>query len=259
MGNYKHKKKKNSLFVEFYSPIQTPSLSLFYNDNWVLQQWHESTVKRRYFSNAVGIGYERVFNNNLIIRPRIGLTFRNIFESTYLNTYDNGYKNVAYAEYTYTQRHINIFLGLAKRIKLHERVNLDLGFELSQVTYLDAENNYYSKTDHFQRYVSTAHQTSEVIGSIELGKAFIFGIGPYIKPEYHFNDKLLISMEMQIYFSMSYSKAAHRVDGKSVQTVYPAVEGSPFEYPIPDQDFEIDLLQWNWTKISPLIRLGYKF
>jgi hypothetical protein len=111
-------KKKNTISIEFYQPIQN-SIREFYNDDWVLNTYptEKNNYSRSSFSNAFGISYERI-KDNTVFRVRLGITIRDIkehqdFET--LNTTDN-YSTDLNQSFKYNQNHI-INYNLIKNYK----------------------------------------------------------------------------------------------------------------------------------------------
>ena len=257
--NNDNENKKNAIYLEFYQPIQTPSLREFYNDEWILTPSNKYT--RHYFSNSVGIAYERVFKNNIIFRPRFGMTFRKLSEKNFTEKYNTGNQDITITEqYNYNQKHINLFLGFGKRLSIVKHLNLDLGIDLSSVLYLHGNTEYYSIIDYYLPYTWDHVGEQEDWWTNKVGKAYCFGVGPYIKPEYVFSNNISISLELQMYFMYSVSK------DKSIITSRQRVhwdETSPIGYSLMDNSStgktEYDFGQWSWSRLSPLIRMGYKF
>lgn len=256
-GNFN---KNNSIYVEFYQPIQTPSLREFYNDEWILTPANKFT--RHYFSNSVGVCYERVFKNNIIFRPRFGMTFRKLTERNFTNKYNTGNQDITIEEkYDYNQKHINLFLGLAKRLPLIKHFNLDLGVDLTSVFYLNGNTTYYSGITYYWPNTNDIFGGDETWWTNKVGKAYCVGVGPYIKPEYVFSNNLSISAEVQMYFMYSGSHDKSTTTNRNRVWLDPSANGG-LSYLLDNSsngETKYDFGQWSWSRLSPLIRIGYKF
>lgn len=252
--------KKNTIYLEFYQPIQTPSLREFYNDEWLLTP--SNKYKRHYFSNSFGICYERVFKNNIVLRPRLGMTFRSVKEENFTDKFYNGSEDVTFEEkYDYNQKHINLFLGLAKRLTIINKLNLDLGIDLSSVFYLNGNTTYYGAYTYYWTNTPDIKGRDERWWTNKVGKAYCFGVGPYLKPEYNFPNNISISIELQMYFMYSLSKDESLFTSRNKVWLVPEANGGEdYLYDVSgDSKTKYNFSQWSWSRLSPLIRIGYKF
>lgn len=252
--------KKNSIYLEYYQPIQTPSLREFYNDEWILTPSNKYT--RHYFSNSIGISYERLLKDNIVIRPRFGMTFRKLKEENITDKFFNGAEDVTYKEnYDYNQKHINLFVGIAKRLRIANHFNLDLGLDLASVLYLNGNTTYYGGYTYYWTGTSDIKGGDEYWWTNKVGTASCYGIGPYIKPEYSFSNNLTISVEIQMYFMYSMSKDVSTTTSQHRTWLDPNANGG-IPYLLEESSegkTEYDFSQWSWSRLSPLIRIGYKF
>jgi hypothetical protein len=80
-------------------------------------------------------------------------------------------------------------------------------------------------------------------------------LGPILKPQYYFSDRLVVSAEFQVYFMKTFTNDKTT----RIETSYSTFEDGSFENIELSQEINYNVNQWNWTKISPLIRVGYKF
>jgi len=251
-------KKKNTISIEFYQPIQN-SIREFYNDDWVLNTYptEKNNYSRSSFSNAFGISYERI-KDNTVFRVRLGITIRDIkehqdFET--LNTTDN-YSTDLNQSFKYNQNHINIFVGVAKRIHLANNFDFDFGIDLASINYLEGKGDYsysvYQETisDNMPLYEQT------ITVSDRIGKIYSFGIGPVIKPQYNITKNLVVSAELQVYFMKTFTNDKSTRLEISDELIQPNNITQHVEL---HGDIKYDVNQWNWTKISPLMRIGYQF
>jgi hypothetical protein len=250
-------KFKNTISLEFYQPFQN-NIREFYNDDWILgyEPSEKSYYSRNAFSNAFGISYERVLKN-FILRTRFGVSVRKIEES-------NGYENISQEqnftsilskEYSYKQIHINSLIGVIKRVNLVNNFDLDLGIDFAFVHYQKAEGklqyNINEKTISDDRFLrEQIINVNDRIGSIQS-----IGFGPILKPLYNFSDRLVVSAEFQVYFMNTFTKDK-TIRLETSQTTFE--DGSSENIEI-SQEINYNINQWNWTKISPLIRIGYLF
>jgi len=251
-------KKKNTISIEFYQPIQN-SIREFYNDDWVLNTYptEKNNYSRSSFSNAFGISYERI-KDNTVFRVRLGITIRDIkehqdFET--LNTTDN-YSTDLNQSFKYNQNHINIFVGVAKRIHLANNFDFDFGIDLASINYLEGKGDYsysvYQETisDNMPLYEQT------ITVSDRIGKIYSFGIGPVFKPQYNITKNLVVSAELQVYFMKTFTNDKSTRLEISDELIQPNNITQHVEL---YGDIKYDVNQWNWTKVSPLIRIGYQF
>lgn len=246
--------KRNSISIEFYKPIEN-SLSEFYNFNYGFGNSINgiNNYSKNKLSNSFGISYERICINNIIFRPRIGLSRTKTNENQFSEELVDNPKKYT-KEYIYKQNNLNIFVGIAKRIDLTKKIKLDLGLDLASIYYSKGSGNY--KSIQTQKDINNGDTYKQEINIIsEMGKVYSFGIGPYIKPEVSIFTDFTLSFEMQVYFLRTISS------------------DQSFQLEISDQytndiNFDHNELKtlinnnfkfWEWTKISPLLRLGYKF
>jgi hypothetical protein len=252
--NIEQKIKRNSISIEFYKPIEN-SLPEFYDFNYGFGYSLDgvNNYSKSKFSNAFGISYERICKNNIIFRPRIGLS---IIENNENQVSEELVGNPAkyYSEYTYKQNHLNIFIGIAKRIDLTKKITLDLGLDLASIYYSKGKGNYNS-TKSITDLITGSIEKQDINRISEMGEVYSFGIGPYIKPEVVLFENFTLSLEIQMYFlkTMSNSKSY------KIEISDQFINEMNFEH------IELEAIVYNdynfceWTKISPLLRLGYKF
>jgi len=248
---------KNTISLEFYQPFQN-NIREFYNDEWILS--YEPSEKNNYsrnaFSNAFGISYERILKN-LIIRTRFGFSIREIEESYSfidINQEEDFITNLT-KDYSYRQIHINSLIGVAKRVKLVNSFDFDFGIEFAFVQYKKANGNY--------KYYLTQNTISDnrflfaqnIYVNDQFGSIQSIGLGPILKPQYYFSDRLVVSAEFQVYFMKTFTNDKTT----RIETSYSTFEDGSFENIELSQEINYNVNQWNWTKISPLIRVGYKF
>jgi hypothetical protein len=251
-------KKKNTISIEFYQPIQN-SIREFYNDDWVLNTYptEKNNYSRSSFSNAFGISYERI-KDNTVFRVRLGITIRDIkehqdFET--LNTTDN-YSTDLNQSFKYNQNHINIFVGVAKRIHLANNFDFDFGIDLASINYLEGKGDYSYSV--YQETISDNMPLYEqkITVSDRIGKIYSFGIGPVFKPQYNITKNLVVSAELQVYFMKTFTNDKSTRLEISDELIQPNNITQHVEL---YGDIKYDVNQWNWTKVSPLIRIGYQF
>ena len=246
--------KRNSISIEFYKPIEN-SLPEFYNYNYGFGNSINgiNNYSKNKLSNSFGISYERICDNNIIFRPRIGLSIIKTNEnqlSEELVENPNKYSK----EYTYKQNTLNVFIGIAKRINLTKKITLDLGLDLTSLYYSKGSGNY--KSSQTQRDLNTGDIYRQDISVIsEMGNVYSFGIGPYIKPEVTIFTDFTLSFEMQVYFLRTISND----QSSQLEISDQYMNDINFEHTelktLVNNNFKI----WEWTKISPLLRFGYKF
>lgn len=251
-------KYKNTISLEFYQPFQN-NIREFYNDDWILgyEPSENSNYSRNAFSNAFGISYERILKKNIIFRTRLGFSIREIKEH---NSYqemnpEEDFITLLAKEYNYNQIHINSLIGIAKRINVVNNLDLDFGVEFAFIHYGRADGKYNynieQKTISENRFLyNQIIKSNDKIGSIQS-----IGFGPILKPQYYFSERFVVSAEFQVYFMNTFTKDK-TTRTETSQTTF---EDGSFENNELIQEINYDVNQWNWTKISPLIRVGYLF
>jgi hypothetical protein len=246
--------KRNSISIEVYKPIEN-SLGEFYNydygfGNSIIGLNNYSKNK---FSNSFGISYERICANNIIFRPRIGLSITKTNENQLSEELIENPTKYS-KEYVYEQNNLNIFIGIAKRINLTKKITLDLGLDLASIHYSKGSGNY--KQIQTQKDLNTGDIYKQEIKVIsEMGKVYSFGIGPYIKPEVTIFTDFTLSFEMQVYFLKTIS------NDQSFQSEISDQYKNDINFEHIEQKTLVNnnLKFWEWTKITPLLRFGYKF
>jgi|SRR6218665_2949149 len=251
------KTKKNAISLEFYQPVQN-TIGEFYNDQWILSTYptEKNNYSRKSFSNAFGISYERV-QNDLVYRVRLGITIRDAkehqdFES--INTVQN-FKAQITQDYSYKQNHINAFIGIAKRINVAKNFNLDLGVDLASVYYSKGKGTYYYDNYQENTVDNSLLYRQTAISNDKIGNMYAFGLGPVLKPQYTISQNWFVAAEFQVYFMTTFTNDTTRRHSVN----YTTNSNNASVRTEVDGEVKYDVNQWNWTKISPLIRIGYEF
>lgn len=253
--------KKNSISIEYYKPIENSIRDFIWGGNVLsYPDWQRTDYSSNSESISLGVCYERVFRNNIIFRPRLGFSLIEVNEQNKSGIYTTGNNAIGNdtQNYHFNEKYINLFIGLAKRIELSKKINVDFGIDLASIFLVDGNRNLE------ENYITTNFLTQgnvykhNVNRQAEIGNSNSFGLGPYIKPEIVFCNNFFISAEFQIYFLKTIS------DGKSTQsdiTTDTFTNSSETNTVILKINREInnDIKQWNWSELSPLIRIGYKF
>ncbi|MFN3753622.1 hypothetical protein [Flavobacterium sp.] len=251
-------KKKNTISIEFYQPIQN-SLREFYNDDWLLSPYltEKNNYSRNAFSNAFGISYERI-KHDVVFRTRLGLTIRDIKEHLDFEAFniDENIKTTVNNNYTYTQNHINVFVGIAKRIHLANNFDFDFGIDLASVYYLEGKGDYNYNLYQESTLDNSPLYEQNITVNDRIGNISSFGLGPVFKPQYNFSENWVVSAEFQVYFMKTFSNnKSTRLEISDVSVPNQNINEHVEVY----GDVKYDVKQWNWTKISPLLRIGYQF
>jgi hypothetical protein len=248
------KPKINSIGLEFYKPIDN-ELSEFYGFNYGLGNTITGTNdhSNNSISTAFGISYERICKNNVIFRSRVGISIiRNDVEQISKEAAEN--PAIYSINYNYKQNQINVFIGVGKRVDLTNKVVLDLGLDVASIYYSKGKGDFNS----------TRTQTDLSSGDIfvnvsnvrsEMGKVNSFGIGPFIKPEVTVYKNITVALELQMYFL----KTTSGEGSYQIETFDQYVNNVNTQHTESETSVNNDLNIWKWTKVSPLIRLGYKF
>ena len=252
-NKYSLENKKNSISIEFYKPIEKSFNELNFDYGFGASIPGINNYSKEGVSNSFGLSYERICNNNIIFRPRIGLSITKTNENQLSEELIENPTKYS-KEYIYKQNNLNIFIGIAKRINLTKKITLDLGLDLASIYYSEGSGNY--KFIQTQKDLNTGDIYKQEINIIgEMGKVYSFGIGPYIKPEVSIFTDFTLSFEMQVYFLRTISDDQSYLTETSNQYLNDEV----FEQVELKRIVNNNIKLWEWTKFSPLLRLGYKF
>lgn len=254
----KQKSKKNAISIELYQPIDNlvkpfyDFESLFGND-YTIKNYNS----RNSFSSAIGISYERI-QNDVVFRSRLGISIINNKDHNYNITYNyvEDYKSIINQNDHYTQNHINLFIGIAKRIHFNDRFSIDCGFDLASIYFLKGRGDYdyHIQQVRISDNSSISNQTINV--NDRIGPMTSLGIGPIIKPQYTIYKNIVVSMELQVYFMRTLSDGIASREEISDTNVFAE---NYHEHVDLYGEINYHINQWNWTKVSPLIRIGYQF
>lgn len=259
--------KKNTLYFEFYQPIQTPAIKVSYNGERLLIP--SDKYSRSRFSKSLGLCFDRELKYHIILRPRLGLTIIKVKETNLSNleTFNSGSPSIPNTsrqleqKKTYNQKHLNFFFGIAKRFKLINRLKIDIGGDLVTIIYLNSKLYHYTAFTTFLQNTETIVSKDENWVNIKYGKLYCFGIGPYLKPTYYFSNNLAISLEAQIYFNNTFSKDVTTFEehGKNWNN---GITNGGYPYLFENKtkhESRYNFSQWGLSRLSPLIRVGYNF
>ena len=259
--------KYNTLFLEYYQPIFSPLSDKFYIEDLEPDPSNYGYNSMDHYNSndyngSIGLGYERMLQDSIMIRSRIGMSLLKHSSSGSTDKYPDGIQEQTHDyDYVYKQVHLNLFLGVAKRFMPRKNFQFDLGIDIPFILYLGsaAEYNYHYKYYWFG--TNDVFGTNDLTWIVENGKSFGVGIGPYLKPEFIFKNGLCISFELQTYFMFSSSKTYTRNTTRDRSWLNEIANGG-YEY---NHDLssvsltELDLKKWGFSNISPLLRIGYKF
>ena len=254
----KPKTKKNAISIELYQPIDIlvkpfyDFESLFGND-YTIKNYNS----RNSFSSAIGISYERI-QNDVVFRPRLGISIINSKNHNDNIAYNNAedFKSIINQNDHYTQNHINLFIGIAKRIHLNDRFSIDCGLDLASVYYLKGRGDYDFDIRQVKISDNSLISTQVINVNDRIGPMTSFGIGPIIKPQYTIFKDFVVSMELQVYFMRTLSNGTASREEISDTNVF-AENYNEHVQLYGEINYHIN--QWNWTKVSPLISIGYQF
>lgn len=254
----KTKSKKNAISIELYQPVDIlvkpfyDFESLFGND-YTLNNYNA----RNSFSSAIGISYERI-QNDVVFRQRLGVSIINSKNHTNNLEYNNAedYKSIINRNDHYTQNHVNLFIGIAKRAHLNQRFSIDCGLDLAGIFYLKGRGDYDYDVQRIKISDNTPIINYVLSANDRVGQTVSLGIGPIIKPQYTICKNIVVSMELQVYFVRTLSNGTtSRVE---TSDTYYFADNSNEHFEVKG-DINYHINQWNWTKISPLMRIGYEF
>ena len=249
--------KKNAISIEFYQPIDNllkPFFdfeSLFGNDYSV-----NNNDKRSSFSSAFGISYERI-KNDVVFRPRLGISITNNSEKknyTSINIAED-YRTDVNQKDNYTQNHINLFVGVAKRIHVNNKFSIDCGFDLASIFYLKGKGDYDYSLQRTKISDNSWISNQTINVNDRIGPITSLGIGPLFKPQYTICKNVVVSMEFQVYFMKTFSSGISTREEMSDTNSFP----DNHEHIELSGEINYHINQWNWTKVSPLVRIGYEF
>lgn len=251
-------KKFNSVSVEFYQPINDLSRDYIYVHNQlVFADWSKINYKSRSAANAVGLSYERLIKNDVVIRTRVGMSFTEIKESNntgpmvVTETLDGDES----FEYRYFDKSLNVFVGAAKKVNLTKKISLSFGADFASIFNMGGEGQLIQSTNLVD--VATGDNYYLLVtNKTVVGNSNVIALAPFIKPEMLLFDNIFVALEFQVF----YSRIISSDQTHNFQTTERKYIGSQdVEIEQTERTINYDVKQWNWSNISPLIRIGYKF
>jgi hypothetical protein len=271
-------KTRNTIGLEFYRPLETADdannslndLFNFYSANYPNKQVVDAERKKTSFS--FGLSYEREFKNQIILRARGGYSIINQTETesasfdtvlfnlgipflptvTSSNKWENGF--------THNQNKINLFIGFGKRLYMSRKFSFDAGIETGLIRALEGITEY--RTFESTSLSSIPTSSTENITTITDAPVNTFGMGPFFKPTYYPIPRLAISLEAQMFFLGTFSERSTTVEDKSeifsAGNIFGGGSGTTNNTST-SYTLKQTGAQWNWSLISPLLRIGFRF
>jgi hypothetical protein len=250
--------KKNAVAFEFYEPIDVPFRDFEPIDNFGISPYSPNAdFYSRNSSRAYGLSYERLLKNDIVLKFRIGVSKIAIENRETSGIYVDAAEMLAdeKSNYTYDTEHFNLIVGAGKRINLTKTITVDFGLNLAAIFYGPANSHYYSSS------LNTDPETQDYyLGfydvEIEEQKSFALGFGPYIKPELTLWKSFFIAAELQVYYLRGISGG--EITRHDVSE-YKLMGSTDVVHTETTRTINRDYKLWDWSKISPVMKIGYKF
>lgn len=250
--------KKNTLWLELYSPFNIRGVTADFGEAWLFNAFG-TTQKRTKSSVAIGLAYERAIKKDIVLRTRFGMSMIDLYEERFEETeygIVEGEQTYKFMSRTESQQiHYNLFLGVAKKVKVSDQFNIDIGLELATILIQNGAVASITRTENNSDF-GKQRATDEFDATYATSTSF--GIGPVFKPEYVFPMGLTIGLEFQLFFmnTIANDKTTRETKTESIysdgllENVY-TVETKT------EVDFELN--QWSWSQASPMLKIGYRF
>ena len=179
----------NEFRLECFTPVMTPSMAGYYNDDWVLGGYMVDGYKysRNYTSIGFSGSYARKFKD-FKVGCRAGLVTRKVQESDNFNYTPN---NISSEYFNYDQKHVmgSLFIAREEKIKF---VSIQLGLEIPFIHYgkgtsvlgqhfQEFESGKLIADHHYYDYMTTGSGYATGLGgnlsvACQLGKGMSLGM-----------------------------------------------------------------------------------
>ena len=223
----------------------------------VFADWSKVNCKSRSAANGVGLSYERLIKNDVILRTRVGMSFTEIVESNSFSEVDNAetVTEARYYKYRYFDKSLNLFVGVGKKVNLTKKISLSFGADFASIFNMGGEGQLRERSD--QVFLATGdNYYYQVTNNTVVGNSNVFAFGPFIRPEMLLFDNVFVAAEFQVFYSRILS-ADRTHNFQTTEIKYFGSEVVIVE--LTERIIDYDVKQWNWSKISPLLRIGYRF
>lgn len=236
--------KKNEIGMDCFSPIMTPSMRQYFNDDWILTP--STNYTRKYYSIGFSASYSRLIKG-IKLGYKFGVVKRKVEES---NKYDyNSVSNYFVDEtFSYTQTHYvnSIFVTREETIK---KLTLRLTFEIPFIYYGTGKNDYYNRTnsDYPTDFVITEKQ--------EIASGYSTGLGASLGLGYELFKNTNLGIDLSGY--ILYSKFSKPSSGHRTETDILGNTGATNL----DATYEVknNYSQWGYSRLVPRIFIAVKF
>ncbi|RZJ70418.1 hypothetical protein [Flavobacterium sp.] len=250
-------KFKNSMSLEYYRPIDSNLDGFNYVHNGIINGDNNvSNFTTRKSEIGVGLGYERVFQQDIILRVRAGQGISSLSKTNKASSAEESQMYpIQTSTYHLDQKQMNLFVGVGKRTKVFSSLTVDLGIEIASANYIKSSSKLIDKSvlEDSQGQIVYLH---EVVNVTNFGDSFLFGVGPFTKIELRVFRRIYASAEFQIYYSKVFS---HENSYNVQKTIDKYIDSPEITEETISRTISNDIQQWNWSKLSPLIRISYKF
>jgi hypothetical protein len=247
--------RKNELKIECFSPIMTPSMGPYFNDEWILTA--NSNYSRKYHSIGFAASYSRCVKN-VKLGYRFGFVTRKIQE---INNDKYGSSNQFYEheQFNYKQNQFlnSIFLSREEHIKsLHIQVTFEIPF-----IYYGVAKNIYLRNDFDIDPLTNQPglQIAEIIYETTASSGFATGLGMSIGLGYSFTKKMTVGIDLSDYLLYTHFNGPTKTHGVESGFEYDGSTNPPWISNTYDSENKINFSQWGFSRISPRLFYAFKF
>lgn len=256
--------KYNSIHIEFYQPLRIPAMGEFYSDDWYFGGFPssmspDSDFERNNYSGAFGLRYDRILKKGFILKTRLGMSYRKLtehFYSDYHNYQDGGSDDYILDQtYSYSQFHVNAFLGGSKRIILSKRFFIDVGPQLAYVRYMQSDSKFTSHTDDYAG-TSSPVMIHNIQNVVKYNPVNFIGVGSKAELSMRLTDKLTSTLGFQAYCFLMRSKGTRVTNYQETSQDIPngTTNESSKEWRLHQK-----IKQTGFSNVSPVVSIGYNF
>ncbi|MBL7888207.1 MAG: hypothetical protein JNL24_01575 [Bacteroidia bacterium] len=206
---------KNEFKLECYSPIMTPSMRQYFNDEWILTP--SNNYSRKYYSIGFSASYSRQIKE-IKIGYRFGLVLRKGEES---NNYDYYSGNIYYVDevFKYSQKHYLNSLYLSHEEELN-KISIHFTFEIPFIYYGQGTNNYYNRTYSNNNTTNEILTDYTIIDKQKIGSGYSTGFGLNIGLAFNITNSMKIGVDLCDYLLYTSFKKTSEIYHYEKSTTY---------------------------------------
>ena len=188
----------NQFRLECFTPIMTPSMAGYFNDDWILMPYEVDgyTSSRKYTSIGFAGSYARNFKN-FKAGCRLGFVTRKVRENQNYNYASN---NITAAYYNYDQKHVmgSLFIAREERIKF---ISVQLGLEVPFIHYGTGRSETALDIQDFES--GKLHAEFHSYRTMTTGSGYATGLGGNIALGCQLGKGMNVGMEVSEYILQS--------------------------------------------------------